>query len=312
MALKNDYLIRARKNKNDEFYTQYKDIEQEVMKFQNYFKNKIVYCPCDNQNSQFRKFFIDNYDKLELDGLYSSAIDGNTIYYNGHGFAYLESNNIDITGEEYLSILQKCDIVVTNPPFSLFVGFLDTIVENHKDFLIVGQQNTITCKSVFEKIMNKQVHIDYGFKGIAGWFKTPDEYVDFANSGDHKEGLIRVSGVIWYTSFDCEKENKFIDLKCSYYNEDGTPNREKYPVYDNFRSISGLDEDCININKVKDIPYDYFGYMGVPISFFGKYNPNQFELIQLDHYGPLGNQDNMINGKMVYRRIYIKLRKNNE
>lgn len=312
MALKNDYLNRARCNKNDEFYTQYCDIEEEVIKFKQYFKDKIVYCPCDNNTSEFRNFFINQYHELGLKGFYSSAIDDNCIFYNGQEIIDLGINNIDITGEEYLTILQKSDIIVTNPPFSLFVKFLHTIVENNKEFLIVGQQNTITCKTVFEKIMSKQLHLDFGFKGIAGWFRYPSTYTDIANSGDHKEGLIRVSGVIWYTSFDCERENEFIDLKCSYYNEDGTPNRDKYPVYDNFRSISGLDEDCINISKVKDIPKDYYGYMGVPISFFGKYNPNQFELIQIDHYGPLGNQDNMINGKMVYRRIYIKLRKNNE
>lgn len=306
MPLKNNHLINARQNKNNEFYTQYQDVESEVMKFADRFKEKVVYCPCDNENSQFVKFFVNNYHKLGLSGLFASAIDGKTIHYDGEKTVDCEMDNIDITKDEYLNLLDVCDIVVTNPPFSLFVKFLQSIVDNNKEYLIIGQQNSITCKSVFENIMTGKVHLDYGFKGIAGWFYTPDDYIDYATSGDHRDGLIRVSGVIWYTSFNCEDENPFIELKSSYYNEDGTSNNKKYRFFDNFRTISGLDEDCINIGKVKDIPYDYHGYMGVPVSFFGKYNPKQFELIQLDHYGPLGNLDNVVDGKTVYRRIYIK------
>ncbi len=368
MPLGNDYLIEARKNKNDEFYTRYEDVESEVMKFKDKFENKTVYCPCDTSDSNFVKFFIDNFDTLKINKLiygsdvvnvveYTNAlvIDTDTLapieryviksYYGKYGeeipavniakvlncdsefinsiiedfnnrnkfFLHTEHDyTSDITSPIFLDILKECDIVVTNPPFSLFVKFLKDIIDNKKDFLIVGQQNTISCKSVFESIVSDQVKIDYGFKGIAGWFYTPEHYKDIATAGEHIEGMIRVSGVVWYTSFDCYNERPFIKLKQSYYNEDGTPNNEKYRFFDNFRAISGLDEDCINVGKVKDIPNDYYGYMGVPISFFGKYNPKQFELIQLDHYGPLGNQDNVVDGKMTYRRIYVRLRKRDE
>ena len=123
---------------------------------------------------------------------------------------------------------------------------------------------------------------------------------------------MRVSGVVWYTSFNIEGDRGYIhNPKAKYYNEDGTTNNEKYPKYIHFREISGLDEDCINVSKIKDIPDDYNGIMGVPITIMGKYNPKQFEIIQLDHYGILGNQDNVImtpdgKEKTEYRRIYIR------
>lgn len=305
--LKNNYLTNARKSKNDEFYTRYEDIESEVNKFADKFKNKIVYCPCDNSKSNFVKFFKDNYSSLGLSGLYYSSIDDNAYFYDGNVDKEEYNDTVSIIGSRYKILLGKCDIVVTNPPFSLFVSFINGLVQSRKDFLIIGQQNTISCKDVFEHLIHNGVNVDYGFKGIAGWFYTPEHYVDFATAGEHKEGMIRVSGVIWYTTFIPEQTKHPIPLKESCFT-DGKIDNDRYPFYDNFRIISGLNEDCINVNKVKDIPYDWNGYMGVPISFFGKYCPEQFELIQLDHYGPLGNQDNVVNGTQVYRRIYIRKR----
>jgi len=304
MALKNNHLINARNSKNDEFYTQYKDIEEEVSKFKSSFNGKIVYCPCDSCNSKFPQYFKDKFKELGLKGLYRSAINDDAFYYDGNEEIRIDGI-VDITKQSFIDLMLKCDIVVTNPPFSLFREFLDNIINNKKQFLIIGQQNTISCKSVFTHIMDGELTLDYGFNGIAGWFEVPSEYEDYAVAGEHKVGMIRVSGVIWYTNLPIEKEVPFIKLKKRYYNEDGSINTY-YKTYDNFREISGLDEDCININKVSDIPCDYYGYMGVPISFFGKYNPRQFELIQLDHYGPLGNQDNVVDGVAKYRRIYVK------
>lgn len=326
MPLRNNYLVEARKSKNDEFYTLYEDIEKEVLKFKNKFEGKVVYCPCDTPDSNFVKFFKDNFDNLKLKELYYSSntdnlyyytkINGNertltvTNFYSGTTKIDVASTPVDITTDKFIKVMNFCDIIVTNPPFSLFVKFLQDIIDCGKEYLIIGQQNTITCKSVFENIMSGKTHLDYGFKGIAGWFKVPDNYVDYATTGEHKEGLIRVSGVIWYTSFNIDNTRPLINLKNSYYNEDGTPNNEKYKFFDNFRAISGLDEDCINVGKIKDIPCDYYGYMGVPITIMGKYNPNQFEIIQLDHYGVLGNLDNVVEGKQTYRRVYVKLRRN--
>ena len=306
--LKNNYLTRARREKNDEFYTQYCDVERECNKFRENLRGKVIYCPCDDQSSNFPKYFKDEYHNLELKGLYFSDINCCTNYYDGVEEKMI-GGPVDIRTQDFVDILKKCDVVVTNPPFSLFIEFLNTIIENGKDFLIIGQQNTISCKDVFSHLIEGRCSVDYGFPGIAGWFMVPDDYEDVAVAGEHKEGMIRVSGVIWYTSFEVFNDNKFLKLTKTYYNEDGTTKDDVYPKYDNFRAISGLDEDAIECKYVKNIPCDYYGYIGVPISFFGKYNPEQFELIQLDHYGPLGNQDNMVNGVQKYRRIYAKLRK---
>ena len=300
MPLSNEYLINARIGKNNEFYTQKKDIENECSKFKEFFKGKKVYCPCDNSDSKFPEYFKENYESLGLAGLFYSSIDDSAYHYDGNVVNPIDFH-IDILSNDFSTILKYVDVVVTNPPFSLFRPFLKKLIEAKKEFLIIGPQNAITCKNVFKHIQNDGVNVDYGFKGVAGWFDVPDDYEDVAKTGEHIEGKIRVSGVVWYTNLPIKEEKPFIELKKHYYDENGNPDTEKYQCYDNFRSITGLNEDCINVNKVKDIPCDYFGYMGVPISFFEKYNPNQFELIQLDHYGPLGNLDNVVNGVQKYR-----------
>lgn len=308
MGLKNNYLTNARKEKNNEFYTQKKDIESECSKFTEFFKGKNIYCPCDNSNSKFPEYFKENFDNFGLAGLFYSSIDDSMFHYDGKSVNTLDCH-VDILSKDFDTVLKYVDVVVTNPPFSLFRTFLNKLIAAKKEFLIIGPQNAITCKSVFKHIKDDGVKVDYGFKGIAGWFDVPDDYEDVAKSGGHIEGKIRVSGVVWYTNLPITDEKPFIELKNHYYDENGEPDNEHYMIYDNFRSISGLNEDCINVDKVKDIPCDYYGYMGVPISFFEKYNPKQFELIQLDHYGPLGNQDNVIEGVKKYRRLYIRLRK---
>ena len=323
-GLKNNFLINARKFDNEEFYTQEKDVKAEVEKFKDRFEGKIVYCPCDSAESAFVNYFKANFNNLGLRGLYFSNFD--KFGGENHGYYYFNGKHVsvefegvgygvDIASDRFDECLDKCDIVVTNPPFSQFIVFLNKIVQHNKEFLIIGQQNSITCKSVFEHIIAKKVYIDYSFKGIAGWFKVPESFeFNTKNTSNWKEDerLMRVSGVVWYTSFNIEGDRGYIhNPKAKYYNEDGTTNNEKYPKYIHFREISGLDEDCINVSKIKDIPDDYNGIMGVPITIMGKYNPKQFEIIQLDHYGILGNQDNVImtpdgKEKTEYRRIYIR------
>lgn len=305
---KNNYLITARRDKKDEFYTQYDDISAEVDKFSTYFSGKVVYCPADHHTkSNFPKYFIDNFDRLNLKGLYISDIDDGAYYYDGKTEERI-GGPVDIRGDRFIDYLNKCDIVVTNPPFSLFVKFLHRILEAEKDFLIIGQQNAITTRYTFSYILENRVYVDFSFKGLAAWFDVPDYYEDVAASGEHKEGKIRVSGVVWFTSFNILNDVDELELKCSCKDELGNHDHKRYPFFDNFREISGKREDCICVNKTTEIPKDWNGYIGVPITFLGKYNPNQFEIIQLDHYGPLGNQDNKIEGKQKYRRIYIKKR----
>ena len=313
MPLGNDYLTRARSEKNDEFYTRYEDIESEVSKFRERFDGKVVYCPTDGSKSNFTKYFNDHFNDLKLNALYCSDIHEGIVWFRDRScgdLVQLRHENVDITTERYLHWLRKCNIVVTNPPFSLFIPFLDTLVSEKKEYLIIGQQNSISCKNVFQYLAGGKAFLDYGFKRVVGFFHTSEQYENHQTDKTRMEGMIRVPGVVWYTSFDISTDRLPIQLNQRYYRDDGTPDNEKYPLFDNFRQISGLNEDCINVGKVKDIPYDYHGYMGVPVTIMGKYNPKQFEIIQLDRYGPLGYLDNVVDGRIVYRRVYARLRHN--
>jgi hypothetical protein len=168
----------------------------------------------------------------------------------------------DFRDPECIELLKQADIVVTNPPFSLFREYVAQLMEYEKKFLIVGNQGAIIYKEIFPYVINNKIWLGYGFKGGAAHFVSP--YQDTATANDHREGMIRVSGVHWLTNLDIPKRNEFIDLVCKYNSND-------YPTFDNYNAI--------NVNKTSDIPMDYAGIMGVPITFLDKYNPEQFEII---------------------------------
>ena len=178
----------------------------------------------------------------------------------------------DFRSSECIELLKQADIVVTNPPFSLFREYIAQLIEFEKKFLIVGHQNAIHYKEIFPQIKNGLVWLGYGFKGGAAHFSSP--YEDKATAGDHRKGMIRVSGVRWFTNLDHQKRHEELDLVCRY-----TP--EAYPTYENY--------DAIEVSKVSDIPFDYDGAMGVPTTFLDKFCPEQFEIIGLAE-GDLGKQ----------------------
>ena len=263
----NRSLIKASAAKNDEFYTRYEDINAEVMKYRRYFKDKIVYLPCDDpagKKSKFWTFFVDNFDAFQLKKLiathydtegnaYKIWIDGDT---TGDGYVDegdskqedLESNG-DFHSLECTAILQECDIVVTNPPFSLFRDFLAWILAAEKQFLIIGSQNAFTYKEVFPLIRDDKIWMGYN---MVKEFYQPD-------------GSIKKFGnICWFTNLPSTKRNEELVLVKKYNSID-------YPKYDNY--------DAIEVSKVVNIPMDYEGIMGVPITFLYKYNPNQFEII---------------------------------
>ena len=207
--------------------------------------------------------------------------------------------------------MKEADIIVTNPPFSLFREYVAQLVEYNKKFIIIGNQNAITYKEIFPLLKENKLWLGYGFKGNVGFFINT-KYEDYAKSSQHKEGMIRVSGVMWFTNLDIEKQHEQMILYKSY-------NPEDYPKYDNY--------DAIEVGKTADIPCDYNGIMGVPITFLDKYSPDQFEIIMLangnartdteqsvlnevnyhhhqDDKGGLG----VISGKRVYARVLIKKR----
>ncbi|MBR7128878.1 MAG: modification methylase, partial [Tidjanibacter sp.] len=196
----------------------------------------------------------------------------------------------DFRSAECIELLKQADIVVTNPPFSLFREYVAQLIKYDKKFVIVGHQNAITYKEIFPLIRDNKLWLGYGFKGGAGHFYS--KYEDVATAGDHREGMIRVSGVTWFTNLDIEKKHEELILYKHY-----TP--EEYPTYDNY--------EAINVNKTSDIPCDYDGCMGVPITFLDKYNPDQFEIVKFRKGDD--DKDLSINGYCPYFRIIIRKRK---
>ena len=168
----------------------------------------------------------------------------------------------DFRDPECIDLLKEADIVVTNPPFSLFREYIAQIIEYDKKFLIVGHQNAITYKEVFPLIKDNKVWLGYGFKGAVGHFKSP--YEDVATAGDHREGMIRVSGVTWFTNLEIPKRSERLDLVCRY-------SAENYPHYE--------DQDAIDVSESFSIPCNYDGVIGVPITFLYHFNPEQFEIL---------------------------------
>ena len=284
-------LHKAKDSKKDEFYTQLGDIERELKYYKSHFKDKVVYCNCDDPRvSNFFHFFSYNFEKLGLKkliatcyknqdmDLFSENKSEQAIYlvYEGDkndnripdpneiGVKHLKGDG-DFRSKECIDLLKQADIVVTNPPFSLFREYVTQLIEYDKKFVIVGHQNAISYKDIFKLIKEDKLWLGYGFKGGAAHFIN-SHYEDYAAAGDHKEGMIRVSGVHWFTNLDISKRHEDLILYKNY-------NPEEYPTYENF--------DAINIDKAKDIPVDYKGFMGVPITFIDKYNPDQFEIIGL-------------------------------
>ena len=301
----NENLHRANKQKRDEFYTQLSDIENELKHYKEHFKGKKVLCNCDDPFiSNFFKYFALNFETLQLKKLTTVCYKNKEInlfsQHNSEQAIYLEyfgdknGNNVpdieeigikylkgdgDFRSKECINLLQDADIVVTNPPFSLFREYVAQLIQYDKKFIIIGHQNAITYKEIFSLIRENKIWLGYGFKGGAAHFISP-QYEDYATSSNHKEGMIRVSGVVWFTNLKIQKRYEELILYKNY-----TP--EEYPKYDNY--------DAINVDKTADIPCDYFGVMGVPITFMDKYNPEQFEIVAL---GIVGSCDFTCNKKM--------------
>lgn len=285
----NKNLNKAKTNKKDEFYTQLSDIERELKYYKQHFKDKVVYCNCDDPRvSNFFHFFSYNFEKLGLKKLIATCYKNQDMdlfsQNNSEQAIYLEytgdknGNNIpdpseigikelkgdgDFRSKECIELLKQADIVVTNPPFSLFREYVSQLIEYDKKFIIVGHQNAIKYKEIFPLIRDNKLWLGYGFKGGAGHFIN-EHYEDYATATDRKEGMIRVSGVHWFTNLEINKRHEDLILYKKY-----TP--EEYSKYENF--------DAINVDVTKDIPMDYEGFMGVPITFMDKYNPDQFEII---------------------------------
>lgn len=289
MANKN--LNKAKEAKKDEFYTQLEDINNELRHYREHFRGKTVLCNCDDPRvSNFFKYFAYNFEFLGLKkliatcyksqdiNLFSEGTSEQAVYLiyegdkNGNHIPDDEEIEVlplngdgDFRSAECIEFLKEADIVVTNPPFSLFREYVAQLIKYDKKFLIIGNQNAIATKEIFPLIQNNLMWLGYGFKGGVGHFIS--KYEDVASAGDHREGMIRVSGVTWFTNLEIKKRHEDLILYKSY-------SPDTYPTYENY--------DAIEVSKTGDIPMDYFGKMGVPITFLDKYNPDQFEILGID------------------------------
>ena len=322
-------LTAAKKAKKDEFYTQRVDIENELRHYKAHFKDKVVLCNCDDpRESEFFKYFVENFEKLGLKRLIATCYKSQDVdlfsqgdceraicqIYEGdkNGNMVLDDDEVgvrelkgdgDFRSDECIEILKEADIVVTNPPFSLFRQYVAQLVKYGKKFLIIGNQNAITYKEIFPLFKENKLWLGFGFRRNCAHFKS--RYVDTASDADHRDGMIRVSGVMWFTNLDIAKRHEKIPLYKKY-------SHMEFPKYDNY--------DAIEVAKSADIPYDYDGVMGVPITFMDKYNPEQFEIVGATESEGKGFSNGLwlpdsgvaqatVKGNRVYKRIFIRRRK---
>lgn len=337
----NSKLHQANKAKKDEFYTQLVDIEKELKHYKDQFRDKVVYCNCDDPfESNFFKYFAAKFNDLKLKGLITtsyvqSPIAGSTLPISE--FEGLRSNrkgpfkieitevpdvdsdgaitlndveyilkhekntttplkgNGDFRSKECMDLLKKADIVVTNPPFSLFREYVAQLIDYGKKFLILGDQNAVTYKETFGYISSNKLWLGYD-NGGTKWFQVPMDY-DMPTESRKKivNGVkyFSMGRILWYTNLDTTKRHENMVLYKKY-------SEEEYPKYDNY--------DIINVDKVHDIPVDYSGVMGVPITFVDKYNPDQFEILGIANSARwIGHKCiTIIQGRKIYNRILIK------
>ena len=293
----NTSLRTAKKVKNDDFYTRLEDINEEMNHYEDKFRGKVVFCNCDDPKwSNFWKYFHLNFSVLGLKKLISTHYDKTEPTYKMEYMGGddndievgvrtpLESNG-DFRNQECLDLLDEADIVATNPPFSLFREYVAVLMERNKKFLIIGNKNAITYKEIFPLLKENKIWL--GYNAVHDFLQLDGSTKKFGNIG-------------WFTNLDINKRHEKLTLWKHY-------TLEEYPKYDNY--------DAINVDKVNQIPCDYDGVMGVPITFLDKYNPEQFEIIDgIGRYSILKNEEtkangkylSMINGKAKYFRILIK------
>jgi len=291
----NENLNISKEEKDGEFYTQISDIEQELKHYKKHFKDKVIYLNCDDHEwSNFYWYFANNFELLGLKKLIATHYGKNRPSHimtierdmNGDG----KINNLDMVktklkgdgdfrSPECVELLKEADIVVTNPPFYLFREFIAQLLEYDKKFLVIGSNGGITYKQIFP-------HIQQGKMWLGNTspknFRRPDD-------------SIKSVFTYWYTNLDHPKRyEKFVAYK------EYKGNELDYPIYDNF--------DAIHVGKVKDIPLDFKGIMGVPTTFLAKLNPQQFEIVGNEYTFKLSKGRGYIDGKRKYARMFIKWR----
>lgn len=306
---KNSNLTKAKKAKNDEFYTQITDIEKELVHYHDQLRDKVVFCNCDDPEwSNFWRYFDLNFDHIGLKGLIATHYDPEKPTYKleirrdpatGAKLPPVRTDlkqNGDFRSPECVELLKECDVVVTNPPFSLFREYVAQLMAYDKKFIIIGNKNCVTYKEIFPLIKDNLMWVGARSINSDFWLRVPDGAVyEKIVDGIPMKHIM----ACWFTNMEISKRHEFMTLFRRYADDPG-----KYPKYDNY--------DAINVDKVSDIPEDYFGVMGVPITFLDKYCPEQFEIVGDFCNGSDGPWDlakpRLISGKFVYKRIAIRRR----
>ena len=330
----NNQLSQAKKGKKDEFYTQLADIEAELKHYRGHFVGKTVLCNCDDPRmSNFFFYFVLNFHHLGLKKLITTCYKNqnpnscskNTskqavyLVYEGEDIGSPPNPNIaglvhplqgdgDFRSPECIKFLEEADIIVTNPPFSLFREYVAQLIEYEKKFIIIGNINAVTYKEIFPLIQTDQIWLGPSIHSGDREFEVPSSYPLTAAGiriDDQGRRYIRVKGVRWFTNLDFPQRHQALILHKKY-------RPEEYPQYDNY--------DAINVNKTADIPCDYDGVMGVPITYLDKHNPDQFEILDANDFiignrapqkphGLIKDKDGSVEGRILYARILIRKRK---
>lgn len=320
----NASLHAAKDAKNDEFYTRLEDINEEMNHYEDKFRGKVVFCNCDDPKwSNFWKYFHLNFEYLGLKKLITTHyepddVQSYKIEYTGGNDEDFEdgvitplTQNGDFRSPECLALLDEADIVVTNPPFSLFREYVQVLVEYNKEFIVIGPKNAITYKEIFPLIRDTKLWLGFGFKAGNAYFIVPDgaDVSQYAKGVyDAETNTVKFRNCTWFTNIDHAKRHETIDTTYSYAKKDKLY-PDLYPKYTSY--------DVIEVSKLAEIPMDYDGVMGVPITFMDKFNPDQFEIIGMaeDNGKGLSGKDAkwdgttphcIVNGKAQYKRIFIR------
>jgi hypothetical protein len=324
-GMANKDLGNAKKAKKDEFYTQLSDIEKELIHYRPLFKGKTILCNCDDPRvSKFFYYFYASFHTFGLKrliatcyknlnpDLFSQNLDEQAVYciYDGTDRSddkfvdydtFIKQNEWgvlkgdgDFRSAECIELLKQADIVCSNPPFSLFREYVAQLIEYEKKFIIIGSVNAVTYKEIFALFKKNKIWLGRSIHSGDREFGVPDSYpLDAAGFrvGENGKKYIRVKGVRWFTNLDYKGLHEKLALYKQY-------NEKEFPKYDNY--------DAIEVSKVSDIPQDYDGVMGVPVTFLDKYNPDQFEIIGNEYDLNIDKGRCYINGKRMYSRILIK------
>jgi len=322
----NKYMHKARDNKADEFYTVLSDIEKELRHYKKHFKGKTVFCNCDDPRiSNFFHYFSYNFEQLGLKKLITTCYKNQNLDFfsknESEKAIYLEytgdknQNKIpdpaeigiiqlkgdgDFRSQECIELLKQSDIVVTNPPFSLFREYIAQLVKYNKKFLIIGTWNAVSYKEVFKLIKENKIWIGINSNRNFSGFIVPEHYPlhgTEARVDENGNRIVKSNQNCWFTNLDVAKRHEELILYKKY-------NRSEYPKYDNY--------DAIEVSKTNDIPMDYDGIMGVPITFMNKYNPDQFEILGDYRYHDgcdTANDINYLDGVQTFKRILIRHKK---